>query len=152
MAYTIAAAAALARAEGQSERATGLEAVAAVTMAEIGAARHDRAAPATPNTSAPPMSLEEAVADTLSWLDAPAPAESPAAEAPLAAGLTRRERQVVALLARGLTNRQIAEALVLTEGTAENYVQRILGKLDFNNRAQIAVWAVEHGMDRDTRG
>jgi DNA-binding NarL/FixJ family response regulator len=50
------------------------------------------------------------------------------------------------LLARGLTNRQIGEALVVTEGTAENYVQRVLGKLGVNNRAQVAVWAIERGL------
>jgi DNA-binding NarL/FixJ family response regulator len=60
--------------------------------------------------------------------------------------LTRRERDVVALLARGFTNRQIAAALVVTEGTAENYVQRVLGKVGFNNRAQVAAWAVEQGL------
>ena len=37
---------------------------------------------------------------------------------------------------------------MLTEGTVENYVQRVLGKLGFNNRAQIAVWALEHGLRR----
>jgi non-specific serine/threonine protein kinase len=58
---------------------------------------------------------------------------------------TPREREVVALLARGLTNRQVAEELVITEGTAENYVQRVLGKLGFNNRAQVAGWAAAHG-------
>jgi DNA-binding NarL/FixJ family response regulator len=57
--------------------------------------------------------------------------------------LTRRERDVVALLARGFTNRQIASSLVVTEGTAENYVQRLLTKLGFNNRAQVAAWAVQ---------
>jgi DNA-binding NarL/FixJ family response regulator len=66
-------------------------------------------------------------------------------------GLSPREREVAALIARGLTNRQIAEALVLSEGTVENYVQRIMGKLGFNRRAQIAAWAVEHGLGRAPR-
>jgi DNA-binding NarL/FixJ family response regulator len=39
----------------------------------------------------------------------------------------------------------VAEELVITEGTAENYVQRVLGKLGFNNRAQVAGWAATHG-------
>jgi DNA-binding NarL/FixJ family response regulator len=64
------------------------------------------------------------------------------------AGLTRRETDVVELLARGLTNREIAAALVVTEGTAENYVHRLLGKLCFNNRTQVAAWAVESGLGR----
>ncbi len=46
----------------------------------------------------------------------------------------------------GLTNRQIAEALVITEGTAANHVVHILGKLGFSSRAQVAVWAAEHGL------
>lgn len=59
--------------------------------------------------------------------------------------LTIREREVVRLLARGLTNREIAAALVISERTAEGHVQSILNKLGLNTRAQVAVWAVEHG-------
>jgi non-specific serine/threonine protein kinase len=44
------------------------------------------------------------------------------------------------LLARGLTNRQIAEALVVVETTAERHVANILNKLGFHSRAQIAAW------------
>jgi non-specific serine/threonine protein kinase len=54
-------------------------------------------------------------------------------------------------VARGLTNRQIATEMVITEGTAANYVQRVLAKLDFNTRAQIAGWAVEHGLASSPR-
>jgi DNA-binding NarL/FixJ family response regulator len=82
------------------------------------------------------------VEDSLVWLARARP-ETPAADGGV--GLTRRERDVVSLLTRGQTNRQIAEALVLSEGTVENYVQRILGKLGVNNRAQVAVWALAHG-------
>jgi predicted ATPase/DNA-binding CsgD family transcriptional regulator len=63
-----------------------------------------------------------------------------------AAGLTRRERQVAALIARGQTNRQIAERLTIAEGTAGNHVQSILDKLGFHTRAQIASWATAHGL------
>jgi DNA-binding NarL/FixJ family response regulator len=45
-----------------------------------------------------------------------------------------------------LSNRDIAAALVVTEGSAANYVQRILTKLGFRSRAQIAVWAVQLGL------
>jgi DNA-binding NarL/FixJ family response regulator len=55
--------------------------------------------------------------------------------------LSPRERQVAALVADGLSNREIAERLVLSERTAQNHVQHILGKLGFANRAQIAAWA-----------
>jgi non-specific serine/threonine protein kinase len=60
--------------------------------------------------------------------------------------LTRREREVAALVARGLTNRQIAEQLVVTEGTAAIHVGHILNKLGFSSRAQVAAWATSHGL------
>jgi len=79
----------------------------------------------------------------------PAPLSRFAGEGALsseAARLTAREREVAALVARGRTNRQIAEALVLSERTVHTHVHNILGKLELTSRAQIAVWAVEHGM------
>jgi DNA-binding CsgD family transcriptional regulator len=60
--------------------------------------------------------------------------------------LTPREREVVALVARGLTNREIAQDLVLAEKTVENHVGRILVKLDLRSRTQLAAYAVEHGL------
>ncbi len=60
--------------------------------------------------------------------------------------LTPREGQVAALIARGYTNRQIAAELVITEGTAANHVVHILNKLGVGSRAQVAVWAAEHGL------
>jgi len=60
--------------------------------------------------------------------------------------LSPREREVAALLAQGMSNREIASALVLTEGSASNYVKRILAKLGFRSRAQVAVWAARHGV------
>jgi DNA-binding CsgD family transcriptional regulator len=71
----------------------------------------------------------------------PTPAPRWGAEA-----LTRREREVAALLGRGLTNRQIAAELVLTEGTANIYVKRVLRRLGLHSRAQVAAWAVQHGL------
>ncbi len=56
------------------------------------------------------------------------------------AALTPREREVADLVARGLTNREIAAALVLSERTAQNHVQHILTKLGFATRSQIASW------------
>ncbi|HEY5846792.1 MAG TPA: AAA family ATPase [Microlunatus sp.] len=55
--------------------------------------------------------------------------------------LTRREREVAELIAEGLTNREIAERLYLSERTAQNHVHHILTKLDLTNRSQIAVWS-----------
>jgi len=58
--------------------------------------------------------------------------------------LTEREREVLALIARGYTNKQIAEALTVTEKTARNHVSHILEKLGFSRRSEAAVYAVEH--------
>jgi DNA-binding CsgD family transcriptional regulator len=58
----------------------------------------------------------------------------------LAEPLTPREREVAELVAHGLTNREIAARLYLSERTAQNHVQHILTKLDLSNRSQIAVW------------
>ena len=55
--------------------------------------------------------------------------------------LTRREREVADLVSQGLTNRELAERLVIAERTAENHVQHILVKLGLSNRSQLAVWA-----------
>lgn len=60
--------------------------------------------------------------------------------------LTPREREVARLVARGLTNGQIAAELVITPGTAGLHVKNILGKLGFSTRAQIAAWAVARGL------
>jgi predicted ATPase/DNA-binding CsgD family transcriptional regulator len=54
--------------------------------------------------------------------------------------LTRREAQVAELVAEGLANQQIADRLVIARRTAEGHVERILTKLGFNNRSQIAAW------------
>ena len=57
--------------------------------------------------------------------------------------LTEREREVARLVAEGLSNREIAERLFVSERTAEGHVQRILSKLNFRSRTQIAVWDAE---------
>jgi DNA-binding CsgD family transcriptional regulator len=61
-------------------------------------------------------------------------------------GLTRREREVAGLIARGGSNRAIATALFVSEGTVATHVSSILAKLEFSSRAQIAVWATERGL------
>jgi DNA-binding NarL/FixJ family response regulator len=67
-------------------------------------------------------------------------------EAETFGGLTPREREVARLVSQGKSNREIAEALILSERTVENHVGNILTKLGFDSRAQIAVWAVEKGL------
>jgi len=61
-------------------------------------------------------------------------------------GLTRREAEVAALVARGLTNRQIAGQLYLSVRTVEAHVDHILSKLGFRTRTQLAAWAHEEGL------
>jgi predicted ATPase/DNA-binding SARP family transcriptional activator/DNA-binding CsgD family transcriptional regulator len=95
------------------------------------------------------MSLEEAAdyalsRDQVDPPSAPVP-KDPSASEP-APHLSGREREVVVLVARGLTNRQISAHLGISERTAGNHVGRILGKLRLRSRAQIASWALEHGL------
>jgi non-specific serine/threonine protein kinase len=66
-------------------------------------------------------------------------------------GLTAREREVATLVARGLSNRAIAEELVVTIRTVEAHVTHILRKLGFDSRAQIAAWAVDRGLANPPR-
>jgi two-component system, NarL family, response regulator DevR len=58
--------------------------------------------------------------------------------------LTEREREVLGLVTRGYTNKQIAEALYLSEKTARNHVSHILEKLGLSRRSEAAAYAVEH--------
>jgi DNA-binding NarL/FixJ family response regulator len=60
--------------------------------------------------------------------------------------LTPREREVLNLLAKGMNNRQIADELVIGVRTAETHVERILRKLNLENRAQAMLWAREQGV------
>jgi predicted ATPase/DNA-binding NarL/FixJ family response regulator len=65
-------------------------------------------------------------------------------------GLSAREREVAALLLRGMSNRQIAQELVITERTAETHVCRILSKLGLGSRAQLAALLVEPRLPQPT--
>jgi DNA-binding CsgD family transcriptional regulator len=66
-----------------------------------------------------------------------------AALAEAAVKLTSRELEVATLIARGLSNRQIADALVIAERTVTSHVEHIFKKLGFASRAQVAAWATE---------
>ncbi len=61
-------------------------------------------------------------------------------------GLTAREVEVLILLARGMSNKQIAERLVITPKTAGNHVEHIYAKIDASSRAGAALFAVQHGL------
>jgi DNA-binding NarL/FixJ family response regulator len=58
--------------------------------------------------------------------------------------LTEREREVLTLVAKGHSNKEIAALLDITERTARTHVSNILGKLDLASRTQAALWAIEH--------
>jgi DNA-binding NarL/FixJ family response regulator len=77
------------------------------------------------------MSLDDLVAYALDRRPAPA-------------RLTRREREVASLVAAGLSNKDIADRLVVTARTVDSHVAHILAKLGFSSRAQIAAWVVEN--------
>lgn len=58
------------------------------------------------------------------------------------------EGEVAALVAQGMTNREIGKTLFVTERTAESHVQRIMNKLGFHARTQIAAWAIARGLHK----
>jgi DNA-binding NarL/FixJ family response regulator len=75
--------------------------------------------------------------------EAPAPGD---ADAPR---LTDRETEVLRLVAKGLSYRQIAERLVLSHRTVQNHVQNTLRKLQLHNRVQLVRYAIEQGLDEE---
>ncbi|QBJ97480.1 LuxR family transcriptional regulator [Rhodococcus sp. ABRD24] len=89
------------------------------------------------------MSLDEAIAYALGE-QPPDILPSPTADS---GGLTPREREVADLVAQGMTNKAIAERLVISQRTVEGHVEHIRDKLGFKSRAQIAAWTVEHHGD-----
>jgi DNA-binding NarL/FixJ family response regulator len=70
----------------------------------------------------------------------------PSSVVPYGEELTEREREILAHIARGASNREIGEALFITEGTVKNHVSSILSKLLLRDRTQAALWAREHGL------
>jgi non-specific serine/threonine protein kinase len=107
---------------------------------------------ATAWTEGQAMTLEETIAYALAerQISLPikhsTPTTSSRTDKQRMGGLTAREREVAALIAQGKSNRDIAEALVLSERTIEGHVSNILNKLGFTARTQIAAWAVEKGL------
>jgi DNA-binding NarL/FixJ family response regulator len=85
-------------------------------------------------------------------LDVLRPAGLPAlpdGDGPLADGVTKREAEVLRLIARGLSNRDIAETLVISEATVKTHVNRLLAKIGVRDRAQAVSYAYRVGLLRD---
>ncbi|MCX5168533.1 response regulator transcription factor [Streptomyces antibioticus] len=75
----------------------------------------------------------------------PGPAAGP--DEPDAPRLTDRETEVLRLVAKGLSYKQIAERLVISHRTVQNHVQNTLGKLQLHNRVELVRYAIERGLD-----
>jgi DNA-binding NarL/FixJ family response regulator len=91
------------------------------------------------------MSLDQAVAFALRTEEPPSPRRVAGARRP-PDRLTPREREVAGLVAQGLTNREVAEHLIVSERTVDTHVEHIRNRLRLRSRAQIAAWAVAHGL------
>jgi DNA-binding NarL/FixJ family response regulator len=61
-------------------------------------------------------------------------------------GLTACEREVATLVARGQSNHEIAQTLIISENTDATHIGKILSKLEFESRTQIMSWAIEKGL------
>ncbi|MPY57654.1 response regulator [Streptomyces spongiae] len=77
----------------------------------------------------------------------PALAAGAEADRPRAPQLTERETEVLRLVAKGLSYKQIAERLVISHRTVQNHVQNTLGKLQLHNRVELVRYAIERGLD-----
>jgi len=92
-------------------------------------------------TEAPPSEALPEAAEARAHAPPAAPDDYPEL-----AELTLREREVLLLLARGLSNAEIAEVCFISEGTVKTHVKRILSKLDLHDRTQVVVFAYEYGL------
>lgn len=86
-----------------------------------------------------PSVTRRLIADVVARAPAPGPS-------PLVGGLTAREREILALVAGGLSNDEIADRLVISPATAKTHVSRIMSKLEARDRAQLVVLAYESGV------
>jgi predicted ATPase/class 3 adenylate cyclase/DNA-binding CsgD family transcriptional regulator len=116
----------LAKAREALGPAASEEAFAAGTRLNVGEAI-DLAAPAEPRSAGSPAR--------------PRPPGSPEPD-----GLTKRELEIAVLVARGMTNKDIAKRLFIAPRTVDAHVEHIRNKLGYHSRAQVAAWATEHGL------
>lgn len=80
-------------------------------------------------------------------VDAAPAAEAPASQSMAAYGIDERERDIIALVAQGLSNREIAARVFLSEGTVRNYISVILEKLALRDRTQLAIFYYRGGKE-----
>ncbi len=92
-----------------------------------------------------PASPDWSSASTALLASDPAPAAG--SDEPKAPQLTDRETEVLRLVAKGLSYKQIAERLVISHRTVQNHVQNTLGKLQLHNRVELVRYAIERGLD-----
>lgn len=93
-----------------------------------------------------PSVAAKLVAEFARLSSAPSPAKKPSANADLLDPLSERELQILAHIAQGAGNKEIAAALFLAQGTVKNYVTQILSKLGVRDRTQAALLAREKGL------
>jgi DNA-binding CsgD family transcriptional regulator/tetratricopeptide (TPR) repeat protein len=122
-----------------ARRSARFESTVATTRAAFGAEAFDAAW-----VAGRALSLADAVAEAVQVSSSVDASRRPAADDRY--GLTPRELDVLRLLPRGMTNREIATALFITERTAATHVQHIYAKLGVNSRAEAVALAVEHGL------
>jgi non-specific serine/threonine protein kinase len=90
------------------------------------------------------MAMEEAMEYALSEEDLSIPLAPEQRAGKESTPLTRREQEVARLVARGLTNRQVAAQLSISEHTVATHIAKILKKLGLNSRSQFGAWLIEH--------
>jgi DNA-binding CsgD family transcriptional regulator len=94
----------------------------------------------------PPLPIEQAVADALALLHAVTPLLANAAPVGADHGLTRRELEIVRLIAAGRSNHEIAESLFISVPTVKRHLTNILAKLDLPSRTAATAYAIRHGL------
>jgi DNA-binding NarL/FixJ family response regulator len=145
------------RAAVAANRNAGLHACTTESQGALAEVLHRRGGPGDPEDAVAVAAEAEAEAKRLGMAPVQAQAHAvltdlgrPSGDGDADSPLSRREHEIARLVAKGLTNRQIAADAHIAERTAENHVQHILTKLGFSTRTQIATWVTARSL-RGTR-